>query len=168
MPVRFGVVYLDSGDAAEQAIKWTGVVGIIAWDREADTIGAPQNVQSLHQLMELDIPVWYGGGLETVHTAELILGLGCDKVIVDKGFYKTKRSPEHFVRRLGEGCVPVIRNTEALEVAVEAGAAFGYCLDEVVAEAAGGRLKVVLAVEQGAGGTPALHGAALHGVALLP
>ncbi len=127
MTLRFGVVYLDSEDALVQAKSWEGVNGIVAWDREADSIGAPQNVGSLHELLGLEVPIWYGGGLETVHTAELIIGLGCEKVIVDKGFYKTERSPAHFVRRLGEACVPVVSDAESMATIVRAGATYGYC-----------------------------------------
>ncbi len=100
---------------------------ILAWDREADRLGAPQNVASLFSLIEKGKPVWYRGGMETVHTAELILGLGCEKVLVGTGFYKTERMPEHFIRRLGEGCVPVIRTPQEMQTALSAGAKWLFC-----------------------------------------
>jgi hypothetical protein len=159
MAVRFGVVYLDSADPIKQAMNWENVTGIVAWDREADVFGAPQNVQPLHELLDLSLPVWYGGGLETVHTAELILGLGCERVIVDKGFYKTERSPTHFVRRLGVACVPVISDEESLVIALRAGASYGYCRNVISATAASGKLNVMFE-----GTEPHLS----WGVALLP
>jgi hypothetical protein len=60
--------------------------------------------------------------METVHTAELIIGLGVERVVVDKGFYKTERTPEHFVRRLGRACVPVVRSQDNVQTAEAAGA----------------------------------------------
>lgn len=100
---------------------------ILAWDGEADRLGAPQNVASLFSLIEKGEPVWYRGGMETVHTAELVLGLGCEKVLVSTGFYKTERMPEHFVRRLGEACVPVVRTPEEMGTALSAGAKWLFC-----------------------------------------
>ena len=124
---HFGIVYLDQADPEAAAKTWEDVTGYIAWDREADSIGAPQNVAALHGLLSLGKPVWYRGGMETVHTAELILGLGCEKVIVGKGFFKTERTPEHFARRLGEACVVVVRAAEQLAAALDAGAQWAYC-----------------------------------------
>jgi len=141
---RFGVVYLDANDTMQKAQAWRDISGIVAWDREADDLGAPQNVQKLYELLSLKLPIWYGGGLETVHTAELVLGLGCEKVIVDKGFYKTERSPEHFVNKLGEACVPVVRDDQSIETAVRAGAAFAYCHSAQAARAASQKLRVLL------------------------
>ena len=123
---RFGVIYLEQPGVQAAAHAWTEVDGYIAWDREADNTGAPQNVAELHSLISLAKPVWYRGGMETVHTAELILGLGCEKVVVGKGFFKTERTPEHFARRLGEACVVAVETEDQLEVAWSAGAEWIY------------------------------------------
>lgn len=124
---RLGVVFLDRPDPEGQALGHAEADIILAWDREADDLGAPQNVAALHSLISLGKPVWYRGGMETVHTAELILGLGCEKVLVGTGFFRTERMPEHFVRRLGEACVVVANSQSELERAVAAGAAWAYC-----------------------------------------
>jgi imidazole glycerol phosphate synthase subunit HisF len=100
---------------------------LLAWDREADSLGAPQNVSTLLGMASLGLPLWYRGGIETVHIAELILGLGCEKVLIAEGFYKTERTPEHFVRRIGERCVPIATTEAQFEVALNAGATWICC-----------------------------------------
>jgi hypothetical protein len=120
---RIEIVFLD-----EPGIALPGDADIIlARDREADALGAPQHVASLLALVSGSKPVWYRGGLETVHTAELILGLGCEKVLVSDGFYKTERTPEHFVRRLGEACVPIADTQEQFDIAIAASANWICC-----------------------------------------
>jgi hypothetical protein len=126
---HLGVVYIDEDDFETAAQKWQNVDVLLAWDREADKIGAPQNVERLLRLLSKGKPVWYRGGMETVHTAELILGLGCAKVLVDKGFFRTERMPAHFVRRLGEACVAVVTSNEQAGAAVQAGARWAYGID---------------------------------------
>lgn len=143
MSLRFGVVDLAE-DRVHESLPMAGLDGLIAWDYEADEIGAPQSVQPLHRLVSLGLPVWYGGGLETVHIAELILGLGCEKVIVSRGFYKTERSPEYYVKRLGSACVPAVESGDSLEIAVSVGAEFGYFREAALAERAFDKIKVVM------------------------
>jgi hypothetical protein len=121
---RICLVTIDEATLTESAVDADVV---LAWDRDADRLGAPQNVASLFSLIERGKPVWYRGGMETLHTAELIIGLGCEKVLVSTGFYKTERMPEHFIRRLGEGCVPVVRGPQEMETALTAGAKWLFC-----------------------------------------
>jgi hypothetical protein len=122
---QISVVRLDETDVQINDIDDADV--LLAWDKEADELGAPQNVSSLHALIAMGKRVWYRGGMETVHTAELILGLGCEKVLVGHGFFKTERMPEHFIRRLGTRCLPIVTNDQELEIAVSAGALEVYC-----------------------------------------
>jgi hypothetical protein len=120
-------VRLDDTDVLAQINANDNADVLLAWDKEADELGAPQNVSSLHALIAMGKRVWYRGGMETVHTAELVLGLGCEKVLVGHGFFKTERMPEHFIRRLGPRCLPVVTNEQELEIAVAAGALEIYC-----------------------------------------
>ena len=113
---------LDEPDPSVQAELLPDADVVLAWDREADTIGAPQHVAELLALVTTGKSIWYRGGMETVHTAELILGLGCEKVLVGHGFFKTDRMPEHFAKRLGEACVAIVSTQGELDRAVDAGA----------------------------------------------
>lgn len=92
----------------DRSSDWLHVV-----DPEGDAAGAPQNVQALHQLLEeVDIPVQYEGGIQLIHTAELILGLGVDRVVIGPALKKTDRTPEHFFSRIGAKCVAAISGDE--------------------------------------------------------
>lgn len=144
MPKECGVIYLDSAGVERQAEYWQDMDVLLAWDREADDIGAPQNVEALHRLIGTGRPVWYRGGLETVHTAELIIGLGCEKVIISKGFFKTDRMPQHFVRRLREACVPLLETLENFNTACNAAARWAYCVDPGIAQVAAAHMNVVV------------------------
>lgn len=161
MPKSLGIIYLESGDVEAQANQWQDMDVLLAWDREADVIGAPQNVEALHRLVGSGRTVWYRGGLETVHTAELILGLGCEKVIVSKGFFRTDLMPQHFVRRLGQACVPLMVTHEELDIAIAAGAAWAYCINTGIAEVAATQINVIVegASVHNAWGTAFLPGA---------
>ena len=117
---------LDETDVLAQMNDTDNADVLLAWDKEADELGAPQNVSSLFSIISSGKPVWYRGGMETVHTAELILGLGCEKVLVSSGFFKTERMPQHFVRKLGEACVPVAKTEAEMQTALSAGAIWIY------------------------------------------
>ena len=124
---RIGLVRLDLPDVGGQAERCSDADVLLAWDQEADGIGAPQNVAGLHSLVQSNEPVWYRGGMETVHTAELILGLGCQKVVVAHGFFRTERMPQHFINRLGESCVVAATSQEEVDLALVAGAKWLLC-----------------------------------------
>ena len=92
-------------------------------DMDADDAGAPQNIQLVHQLLSCtEIPIQFVGGIETMHTAELILGLGVRYVVLDRALRKSEKSPAYFFERLGEQAVAKVRDQIELELAVEHGA----------------------------------------------
>ena len=68
---RIAFVRLDLPDVGGRAEHCSDADVLLAWDQEADRLGAPQNVAELHSLVQSNKPVWYRGGMETVHTAEL-------------------------------------------------------------------------------------------------
>jgi hypothetical protein len=76
------------------------------FDVEADAAGAPQNIQALHRLIaETGKQIQFRGGIETVHIAELVLGLGVQWVVLDSALRRTELSPKHFFTRLGSQAV---------------------------------------------------------------
>jgi len=78
-------------------------------DLDADAAGAPQNVESVHRVIGVvDIPVQFRGGLELVHTAELMLGLGVARVVLDTALTKTELSAAHFFKKLGDACAAAV------------------------------------------------------------
>ena len=116
------MVYLDLPEPANALRTLPEIDVVLGWDRTADEVGAPRHVERLMHLLGTGKALWYRGGMETVHTAELIKGLGVERVVIGKGFYKTPRMPEHFVRRLGEACVPVVTSDSDSKIAEAAGA----------------------------------------------
>ncbi|MGI8923914.1 MAG: HisA/HisF-related TIM barrel protein [Fimbriimonadales bacterium] len=78
-------------------------------DLDAENAGAPQNVESVHRVIGVvDIPVQFHGGLDLVHTAELMLGLGISRVVLDRGLTKTEHSAAHFFKKLGVACAAAV------------------------------------------------------------
>lgn len=92
-------------------------------DLNADEAGAPQNIQVVHQaLTKLSTPVQFQGGIETIHTAELVLGLGVSYVVLDRALKKTERAPAYFFKRLGDKAVARVQNQQELDLVVSEGA----------------------------------------------
>ncbi|MBA3726707.1 MAG: hypothetical protein H0W86_09710 [Armatimonadetes bacterium] len=78
-------------------------------DLDAEGAGAPQNVESVHRVIGVvDIPVQFHGGLRLVHTAELMLGLGVGRVVLDRALTKTEHSAAHFFKKLGNTCAAAV------------------------------------------------------------
>lgn len=90
---------------ASSEFDWLHVV-----DEDARESGAPQNVALLSRIVGLSsAPIQYEGGLGLFHLAELVLGLGVSRVVLDEALTKTERSAEYFFSRLGEQVIAVVR-----------------------------------------------------------
>lgn len=95
----------------------TGFDWLHVVDEDARECGAPQNVALLSRIVGVSpAPVQYEGGLGLFHLAELVLGLGVSRVILDEALTKTERSAEYFFSRLGERVLAVVR-PDGLDVA---------------------------------------------------
>lgn len=75
-------------------------------DLDAARVGAPQNVELLTRLVDaVSVPVQFGGGIRTIHLAELVLGLGVERVVLGSALTRVESTVRHFFRTLGERCV---------------------------------------------------------------
>jgi hypothetical protein len=133
----YGLVELKEGHA-ERAFRFAqrlcalGADWLHLHDLDADAAGAPQNVEATHRILSaVEVPVQFRGGLSLVHTCELMLGLGVQRVVLDSALEKTDRSPAHFFNRLGERCVASAADLSGGLHAQELGAPRVFVLEPV-------------------------------------
>lgn len=75
-------------------------------DLDAARLGAPQNIEVLTRLIDaVSVPVQFGGGIRTVHLAEMVLALGVERVVLGSVLTRAESTVRHFFRTLGERCV---------------------------------------------------------------
>ncbi|GEM_PF-6919436 len=75
-------------------------------DFESERLGAPGNPGLLLEAVsKATVPVQYWGGINLVHVAEMVLGLGVSRVVIGDALWRTPQSAAHFVRVLGDRCV---------------------------------------------------------------
>lgn len=107
-PILIPVVSLSDPDSLAKAIRFreAGARWIQVEDPEAEVYGAPQSVQSLMQIIRgAGTPIQYYGGVRQMHIAEMLLGLGVERLVVGAGLWKSQRSARFFAARLGEACI---------------------------------------------------------------
>ena len=91
-------------------------------DADGEIAGAPQCIQSVHRILRtVKIPVQFYGGINLIHTAELVLGLGVERIVLGSSLWKTERSPAHFFAKLGAGCVATVESEHEAAVLKQAG-----------------------------------------------
>jgi phosphoribosylformimino-5-aminoimidazole carboxamide ribotide isomerase len=75
-------------------------------DLDGARLGAPQNVELLTRLVDaVSVPVQYGGGIRTIHIAQMVLALGVERVVLGSALTRVESTVRHFFRTLGERCV---------------------------------------------------------------
>jgi hypothetical protein len=85
--------------------------------------GAPQQVEQLLQVVQRsNAAVEFSGGVRLMHTAELVLGLGVARVVVDCAEFATERAFAKVLGRLGEAAIAAAWSTEVADRAVDLGA----------------------------------------------
>lgn len=102
--------FLKNAEKNLSLLRSPSSIALHVEEPEAYTIGAPQNVEILHRVLNASpMPVHYAGGVSTVHIAELLLTLGVSKVVVEAlHLIKTERAA-HFAGWFGENCVPRVK-----------------------------------------------------------
>lgn len=102
-------------------------------DLDAARLGAPQNVELLTRLVDaVTVPVQYGGGIRTIHIAQMVLALGVERVVLGSALTRVESTVRHFFRTLGERCVAGVDARQG-QVAVHGWKdvteldAFGFC-----------------------------------------
>ena len=108
-PEIYARLQLSRGDDAESRaieLENAGADWLHIEDTDGEIAGAPQNIESVHRILRaVEIPVQFDGGINLIHTAELVLGLGVERIVIGPALRKTERSPVHFFAKLGERCV---------------------------------------------------------------
>ncbi len=66
--------------------------------------------------------IQFSGGISTMHTAELVLGLGVTRVVLDTALQKTERSPKYFFDRLNEHAIAGVETQAQAEESIRNGA----------------------------------------------
>ncbi|MER3414542.1 MAG: 1-(5-phosphoribosyl)-5-[(5-phosphoribosylamino)methylideneamino]imidazole-4-carboxamide isomerase [Armatimonadota bacterium] len=95
-------------DPVEVAVEFceAGAPMLHVVDLDAARMGAPQNVELLTRLVDAtSVPVQFGGGIRTIHVAEMVLALGVERVVLGSALTRVESTVRHFFRTLGERCV---------------------------------------------------------------
>ncbi|MEW5882824.1 MAG: 1-(5-phosphoribosyl)-5-[(5-phosphoribosylamino)methylideneamino] imidazole-4-carboxamide isomerase [Armatimonadota bacterium] len=95
-------------DAVEVAVALceAGATMLHVVDLDAARMGAPQNVELLTRLVDAArAPIQFGGGIRTIHVAEMVLALGVGRVVLGSALTRVESTVRHFFRTLGERCV---------------------------------------------------------------
>lgn len=102
---RSTVYSLDPVEAAVQLAD-AGASMLHVVDLDAARMGAPQNVELLTRLVDaVSVPVQYGGGIRTIHMAQMVLSLGVRRVVLGSVLTRVASTVQYFFRTLGERCV---------------------------------------------------------------
>lgn len=115
-PQVYARLRISRGDDAESRaihLEAAGADWLHIEDADGEIAGAPQCIESVHRILRaVRIPVQFYGGINLIHTAELVLGLGVERVVLGSSLWKTERSPAHFFAKLGARCVATVESEQ--------------------------------------------------------
>ncbi|HET6645292.1 MAG TPA: HisA/HisF-related TIM barrel protein [Fimbriimonadales bacterium] len=113
-----------AGDPVAEALKAEAddANWIHFFDAEGEVMGGPQNIAALHRVLgAVGLQVQFQGGVRLVHTAELVLGLGASRVVVDSAETITERALANMFSRFGDGCAAIADGPDRAKMLMEAG-----------------------------------------------
>ena len=102
---RFDREMVFADDPVEMAVYWAslGAERIHVVDLDGAKTGLPQNADIIGRIVKaLKVPVQVGGGIRTLETAEQMLGLGVDRVVIGTSAVLDRDAAEEMFESLGE------------------------------------------------------------------
>ncbi|MEI6512465.1 MAG: 1-(5-phosphoribosyl)-5-[(5-phosphoribosylamino)methylideneamino]imidazole-4-carboxamide isomerase [bacterium] len=102
---RFDSATVYSEEPWLMAEKWQslGAEWLHVVDLDGAKAGAPQNVAVIREMLRrVNIPVQFGGGVRSLHTAEMMLTLGVSRVVVGTSLAQDEQLAAKFFNQFGE------------------------------------------------------------------